>query len=263
MTATYGKCGHAGRPVYFIGTGPGDPELLTLKGRRIIEQADVIVYADSLINDRVLEWARPGAAIFKSASLTLEETHQIISDAAREGKTVARLQSGDAGLYGAIHEQMRLLHEAGIGYEVVPGVSSLFAAAAALKKELTVPEVSQTIIITRLAGKTPVPALEKLRSLAAHRATLAIFLSIALVEAVVRELLAGGYRPSTACAVVYRASWPDEKIVRATLADLVEAVRQAGITRQALILVGDFLADDLPPSFSRLYDKGFEHGYRA
>jgi precorrin-4/cobalt-precorrin-4 C11-methyltransferase len=179
-------------PVYFIGTGPGDPELLTLKGKRIIEQSDVIVYADSLIDQKVLEWAKPDAIIFKSASLTLEETHKIISDAVREGKTVARLQSGDASLFGAIYEQMALLEEDGIEYEVIPGVSSLFASAAALKKELTVPEISQTVIITRLEGKTPVPSLENLRGLAAHRATLAILLSISMIEAVVGELLSGG-----------------------------------------------------------------------
>jgi precorrin-4/cobalt-precorrin-4 C11-methyltransferase len=182
-------------PVYFIGTGPGDPELLTVKARRLIRQADVIVYADSLINPAVLKLAKTGADILKSAGMTLEETHHILSSAVKAHKKVVRLQSGDPAIYGAIREQMSLLTAEGLEYDVVPGVSSLFASAAALKKELTVPGFSQTIIITRLEGHTPVPSREKLSALASHRATLAIFLSVAMIEKVAAELLAEAIPP--------------------------------------------------------------------
>jgi precorrin-4/cobalt-precorrin-4 C11-methyltransferase len=248
--------------VYFIGAGPGDPELLTIKARKIIEKADVIVYADSLINPDICAGAKKGAEIHPSASLTLEETHRIICEAAKAGKTVARLQSGDPDIFGAINEQMALLDREGISYEVVPGVSSLFAAAAILKNELTVPELSQTVIITRLEGKTPVPAKENLRSLAQHQTTLAVFLSVSMVEQVQSQLLAGGYPPETPAAVVYRASWPDQKILRTTLDKLALAVKEAGITRQALILTGRFLEAREKQAKSKLYDRNFRHGYR-
>jgi len=248
--------------VYFIGAGPGDPELLTIKARKIIETADVIVYADSLINPEICACARKGAEVHPSASLTLEETHRIISQAAKAGKTVARLQSGDPAIFGAINEQMALLDREGITYEVIPGVSSVFAAAAALRNELTIPELSQTVIITRLEGKTPVPAKENLRSLAGHQSTMAIFLSVSMVEKVVSELRAGGYPPETPAAVVYRASWPDQKILRTTLDKLAAKVKEAGITRQALILVGGFLQAREKQSQSKLYDRNFKHGYR-
>ena len=248
--------------VYFIGAGPGDPELLTIKARKIIETADVIIYADSLINPEICNYSKKGAEIHRSASLSLEETQQIISQAVQEGKTVARLQSGDPGIFGAINEQMALLDEQGIEYTVVPGVSSLFAAAAALKSELTIPELSQTVIITRLEGKTPVPAGESLRSLAVHQATLAVFLSISMIELVESELLAGGYVPDTPVAVVYRASWPDQKICRTTLNNLARKVKESGITRQALILVGGFLDARNKGAKSKLYDRNFKHGYR-
>jgi precorrin-4/cobalt-precorrin-4 C11-methyltransferase len=208
--------------VYFIGAGPGDPELLTIKAKRIIEAADVIVYADSLISPEVCAFAKAGAEIHKSAPLSLEEINGIIVKAVKEGKTVARLQSGDSSLFGATHEQMAQLDKSGISYEVIPGVSSLFAAAASLRSELTVPEVSQTVIITRMEGETPVPETQRLSSLAAHKASLAIFLSISLIERVTAELLAGGLPPDTPAAVVYRASWPDEKILRTDLAGLTE-----------------------------------------
>jgi precorrin-4/cobalt-precorrin-4 C11-methyltransferase len=248
--------------VYFIGAGPGDPELLTIKARRIIEKADVIVYADSLINPDICACARKGAEVHPSASLTLEETHRIMSEAAKAGKTVARLQSGDPDIFGAINEQMALLDQEGIDYEVVPGVSSLFAAAALLKNELTVPELSQTVIITRLEGKTPVPVKENLRSLAEHQATLAVFLSVSMIEQVQSELQAGGYPAETPAAVVYRASWPDQKVLRTTLDKLAGSVKEAGITRQALILVGRFLQAKEKQAKSKLYDRNFKHGYR-
>jgi precorrin-4/cobalt-precorrin-4 C11-methyltransferase len=245
--------------VYFIGAGPGDPELLTIRAKNIISRADVIIYADSLVSPEVCRFARERAEIYKSASLTLEEITGIIVNAVGEGKVVARLQSGDPSIYGAIQEQMAVLEKRGIAYEIVPGVSSLFAAAAALKTELTVPELSQTVIITRLEGKTPVPALEKLKDLARHQSSMAIFLSASLIEKVVIELLAGGYKADTPAAVVYRASWKDEVILRAPLKSLAERVQASGIKNQALILVGAFL-EAKKKTRSRLYNRSFEHG---
>lgn len=249
-------------PVYFIGAGPGDLELLTLKAKKIIEQADVIIYADSLINPDICRLAKRGAEIYRSASLSLDETNHLISEAVKAGKSVARLQSGDPGIFGAIYEQIALLAEQGIDCEIIPGVSSVFAAAAALKSELTVPGLSQTVIITRLEGKTPVPSAENLRSLAVHHATLAIFLSISLIEQVTAELKAGGYAPKTPAAVVYKVSWEDEKVLHTNLAGLEESVKASGITRQALILVGDFLNPGEKTCKSKLYDRNFKHGYR-
>ena len=244
--------------VYFIGAGPGDPELLTIRAKNIIKRADVIIYADSLINPDVCSFAQDRAEIYKSASLTLEEITAIILNAVKQGKVVARLQSGDPSLYGAIQEQMAALDEKGIAYEIIPGVSSLLAAAAALKTELTVPELSQTVIITRLEGRTPVPALENLRSLAQHQASMAIFLSASVIEKVVAELLAGGYHPDTPAAVVYRATWQDELVLRTTLSNLVERVKASGITKQALILVGAFLGSKGKRRRSKLYSRGFK-----
>ena len=249
--------------VYFIGAGPGDPELLTVKGRRIIEQADVIIYADSLIDPRVCSSARSEAKIYKSASLSLKEITEIILRAVREDKMVARLQSGDPSIYGALQEQIDVLEEHGIKYEIIPGVSSLCAAAACLRTELTIPELSQTVIITRTEGRTPVPEKESLRNLATHQATLAIFLSVSLIERVVEELLNGGYPSETPVAVVYRASWDDETVIRSTLKNIAEKVRALGINRQALILVGSVLDSVGRKGYhSKLYHKNFSHGYR-
>jgi precorrin-4/cobalt-precorrin-4 C11-methyltransferase len=248
--------------VYFIGTGPGDPELLTIRAKKIIERADVIIYADSLINPEVCSSARKGAEIYPSASLSLEEITEIIVNSVKQGKVVARLQSGDPGIYGAIQEQMAALDEKGIDYEIIPGVSSLFAAAASLKTELTIPELSQTVIITRMEGRTPVPALEKLRSLATHQASMAIFLSASLIEKVVAELLAGGYHPDTPAAVVYRATWQDEVVLRTTLKNLAERVKTSGIKKQALILVGTFLDSKEKHLRSRLYNRDFKREHR-
>ncbi len=247
--------------VYFVGAGPGDIELLTVKAVQIIQRSDVIIYADSLINPEIRALAKEGAEIHPSASLSLEAITEIISGAVSQLKTVCRLQSGDPGIYGAIHEQMMALDERGIAYEIVPGVSSLFAASASLKAELTVPEVTQTVIITRMEGKTPVPAAERLRDRARHRFTLAIFLSVANIREVVAELLEGGYPPDTPAAVVYRASWKDEIVLRATLDSLAERVKKSGISQQALILVGDFLKSK-KDARSKLYDKNFKHEYR-
>ncbi len=248
--------------VYFIGSGPGDPELLTIKAKRIVEQADVIVYADSLISPQICSYARQGAEIHRSSSLTLKEIMDIILAAVGEGKLVARLHSGDPAIYGATREQMTALDDQGIAYEVIPGVSSLFASAAALRAELTVPELSQTVIITRMEGRTPVPEREALQRLAAHQSTMAIFLSASMMENVVAELLLGGYQPGTPAAVVYRASWEDEIVVRATLDTIAERVKAAGITKHAIIFVGEFLSSGKKGARSKLYDGSFKHGYR-
>jgi len=248
--------------VYFIGAGPGDVELLTLKAKNIIEKADVIIYADSLINPQVCDFARKDARIHKSASLTLEETTEIIADAVKENKTVARLHSGDPSIYGAIGEQMAFLDKLGIEYEVIPGISSLFAAAAALKTELTVPEISQTVIITRMKGRTDVPEAENLKSLAAHGSTIAVFLSTSLAEEVVDALVQGGYHPDTPAALVYKASWKDEKIIKAALKDLPAEIKKSNIKKQALILVGRFLNFPGEEVRSKLYDQDFKHEYR-
>lgn len=248
--------------VYFVGAGPGDPELLTVKAKKVIERADVIIYADSLVNPEVCAYARAGAKIHRSSSLTLEEITAIITNAVRDGKVVARLHTGDPSIYGAIAEQMTELDKLGVTYEIIPGVSSLFAAAAVLKAELTVPDLSQTVIITRMEGQTPVPAKENLRSLAAHQSSMAIFLSAAMVEEVVAELLAGGYPPETPAAVVYRASWEDEIVLRGTLDDIAERLKASRIRKQAMILVGSFLSAKEGLLRSKLYDGNFKHEYR-
>jgi precorrin-4/cobalt-precorrin-4 C11-methyltransferase len=235
---------------------------LTIRAKNIIERVDVIIYADSLVSPEVCRFAREDAQIYKSASLTLEEITDIIINAVKQGKTVARLQSGDPSIYGAIGEQMTLLDEHAIEYEIIPGVSSLFAAAASLKAELTVPELTQTVIITRKEGRTPVPAAENLRSLAAHQAAIALFLSASLVEEVVSELIQGGYDSNTPATVVYKAGWKDELVIRTTLSDLTKRVRESGIKKQALILVGRFLNRQEKRGRSKLYDKDFKHGYR-
>jgi len=248
--------------VYFIGAGPGDPKLITIKGKEIIERADVVIYADSLIPPEICRFARAGAEIHPSASMSLEEITAIIENAVKQGKTVARVQSGDPSIYGAIQEQMVALDKKGIGYEVIPGVSSLFAAAAALKTELTIPELSQTVIITRLEGRTPVPPLESLKSLAKHQSTMAIFLSASLIEEVVAVLLEGGYPAETPAAAVYKASWEDEIVVRAPLKRLAERVKELNIKKQALILVGDFLSTEAKERRSKLYHEEFKHEFR-
>lgn len=255
--------------VYFIGGGPGDPELLTLKAKRIIDTADVIIYADSLVHPAVCESAKPGAQIIGSKALTLDEISALTVGAARAGKLVARIQSGDPSIYGAVLEQMRLLEAAGVAYEIVPGVSAAFAAAAALKTEFTVPEVSQTVIFTRLEGRVAMPSGEKLRDLAAHGCTLVLFLSVTRINGVARELTAGGYPADTPVAVAYRVGWSDERIIRGTLADIAPKVKRAGITLQALVLVGAAFAPDIrapetaqAAAASHLYSADYTHLYR-
>lgn len=245
--------------VTFIGAGPGDPELITLKGKGAMEEADVIIYAGSLVNPDILKFAKEGATIHNSASMTLQETHAIMVEAVAKGKKVARVHTGDPSIYGAIGEQMGLLDKAGIDYEVIPGVSSFTAAAATLRKEFTVPDGPQTVIMTRMPGRTPVPDTESLASLASHRSSLCIFLSVSMMDDVVKELLTG-YNEDTPVAVVYRASWPDQKVVTSTLKNVAGAVKEEGIKKTAMILVGDFL--EAKGKRSKLYDKGFSHGFR-
>ena len=253
----------AGPLVHFVGAGPGDPDLLTLKGKALIEAADVIVFADSLVNEEVCRFARPDAEVHGSSRLTLEQTTELILQAVAKGKRVVRLQSGDPSVYGAVHEQTRLLANAGIAYEIVPGVSSAFAAAARLGVEMTVPNVSQTVILTRRSGRaSAVPAAEELAGLATHRATMAIFLSAAMMGKVVRDLLRAGYPPETPCCVVYKVSWPDEKVVRGTLADIAAKVRAARFTRQAIILVGEAFGETSEQR-SRLYAEDYTHLFRT
>ncbi|MDR2490407.1 MAG: precorrin-4 C(11)-methyltransferase [Spirochaetaceae bacterium] len=246
--------------VWFVGAGPGDPELLTLKGKALLEKADVVVYAGSLVNPALLDFARKDAAIYDSAGMTLEEIVAVMCEAARAGKTVVRLHTGDPSLYGAIDEQMAALDAAGVRHAVVPGVSSVFAAAAALEREFTLPGTTQTLIVTRCAGRTAVPAGERLAALAAHGASLAIFLSAGLVREVEADLLEGGLDRETPAAIVCRASWPDEKITRGTVGTLAKMAADAGISKTALILIGRFL--DGGGTRSCLYDGGFSHEYR-
>jgi precorrin-4/cobalt-precorrin-4 C11-methyltransferase len=250
--------------VYFIGAGPGDAELITVKGARLLREADVVVFAGSLVDRELVRTYAPDAAVYDSAGMTLEETTQVLAQAVADEKRAVRLHTGDPSIYGAIQEQMAALDTFGIDYEVVPGVTSAFAAAAALKQELTLPQVSQTVILTRLEGKTPVPEREKLAEIARIGATMVIYLSVGMIDRVVAELLAGAYTPATPAAVVCRASWPDEQVVEGTLADIAAKVREAGIGKQALVIVGDVLRarrEGLPAK-SLLYDKGFSHEFR-
>ncbi len=248
------------RTVYFIGAGPGDPELMTVKGKRLIEEADVIIYAGSLVNPQVLAGAKPEAMIYNSAYMTLTEVIAVIQDGVEQGKQVVRVHTGDPSVYGAIREQMARLDELGLSYEVVPGVSSFLAAAAALKREYTLPGISQTVILTRMEGRTPVPEAESIEALAAHRATMVIFLSVGQIEELCRRLILGGYGSDTPAAVVYKASWEDQKIVAGTLSDIAEKVKRAGINKTALVTVGQFLGDIF--ELSCLYDEKFSHEYR-
>lgn len=246
--------------VYFVGAGPGDPELLTLKAKRAIEGADVIVHAGSLVNPEILDYAREEAELYDSSGMVLEEIVKVMSKSANEGKTVVRLHSGDPSIYGAIGEQIRRLDELGVEYRIIPGVSSFLAAAASLGREYTLPGVSQTVIVTRMEGRTEVPGGEKLADLAKHRASMCIFLSAHLMEEVAKELKKG-YPGETPAAIVYKASGVDEKILPTTVKGLFETAKEAGITKTALVLVGKFL--ESKGEDSRLYNKEFHHGFRG
>ena len=246
--------------VHFVGAGPGAPDLITLRGAALLREADVVIYAGSLVNPALLENCRPGCEIHDSARMTLDEVLQVMERAEAEGKTTVRLHTGDPSLYGAVREQFDALRERGIAFDVTPGVSSLFGASAALGAEFTLPGVSQSLIVTRLAGRTGVPENEALDALAQHGASMALFLSGGMLERVQERLLAGGYAPDTPAALVYKATWPDERCVRCTVGTLALAGRDAMIDRTALVLVGRFL--NAPYEKSRLYDPAFTTGYR-
>ena len=246
--------------VNFVGAGCGAADLITVRGKSLIERADVIIYAGSLVNPQLLEYAKKDCEIHNSAYMTLEQVIDVIKSAAHEGKMTVRLHTGDPSLYGAIREQMDRLDELGIKYDICPGVSSFCGAAAALRAEYTLPDVSQTVIITRMAGRTPVPEKESIAALAAHNATMVIFLSTGLLKELSAELIRGGYKPDTPAAIVYKASWADQKVCRCTVEDLAQTAADNGITKTALICVGYFLGNDY--SLSKLYDKSFETEFR-
>ena len=246
--------------VYFVGAGPGDPDLITVKGRRLLEEADIVVYAGSLVNPAVLAVTPAGCEIHNSASMTLDEVIAVMKAGVEQGKKVVRLHTGDPSIYGAIQEQIDLLNKLEIRWQVVPGVSSFLAAAAALGQEYTLPGVSQTVIITRMEGRTPVPEKEQIRSLAAHQTTMCIFLSVHMFGELVQELLDGGYAADTPVAVVEKASWPEQRIFRGTLTTIADQLVAAGVSRTAMVIVGDVLAREYEQS--RLYAPEFGHMFR-
>lgn len=246
--------------IYFIGAGPGDPDLITVKGKRHIDEADIIIYAGSLVNKALLDNARKGAEICDSAGMTLEEVLDVMVKGTRSGKKIARVHTGDPSIFGAIREQLDALDKQHIEYEIIPGVSSFLAAAAVLKKEYTLPGVTQTVILTRMEGRTEVPSKEKIEALAQHKATMIIFLSTGMLDELVDRLKCG-YKENTPVAVVYKASWPEQKIVQGTLQNIAEMVKKEGISKTALVVVGDFLGDEY--ELSKLYDKSFTHGFRS
>ena len=246
--------------VHFVGAGSGAVDLITLRGARLLDNADVVIYAGSLVNPQLLEMTRPGCRIHNSAEMTLEQVIDVIRDAEAQGLTTVRLHTGDSSIYGAVREQFDRLEELGIAYDVCPGVSAFCGAAAALRAEYTLPDVSQTVIITRAPGRTPVPERESIRSLAAHGATMVLFLSTSLTQLLQQELLAGGYREDTPAAVVYKATWPEERIFRCTVGTLHQTVTQNGLTKTSLIVVGGCLGDEYMRSL--LYHPGFTTEFR-
>lgn len=245
--------------VYFVGAGAGDPELLTIKGKRLIDNADVVIYAGSLVNPEVLKDVKKDCAVYDSAGMNLEEVLDVMKAAEAEGKTTVRVHTGDSSIYGAIREQLDALDKLNIEHEVVPGVSSFLAAAAAMQKEYTLPDVTQTVILTRMEGRTPVPERESIEELAKHRATMVLFLSVGMIDELVMKLKTS-YPETTPVAVVYKASWTDQKIIYGTLSDIAAKVKEAGIKKTALVTVGDFLGNEY--ELSKLYDKTFTHEYR-
>lgn len=246
--------------VYFIGAGPGAADLITVRGKNRLSQADIIIYAGSLVNPELLSYAKAGCEVYNSAKMTLEEVIEVMEKGEKEGKATVRLHTGDPCIYGAVREQMDLLDELEIAYESVPGVSSFIGAAAALKAELTLPEVSQTVILTRMAGRTPVPPKEEISKLAAHNATMVIFLTSTMLGELSKRLIEGGYSENTPAAIVYKATWEDEKVVKTTVANIEQAALENDIHKMALIMVGDFLGDKY--ARSKLYDKAFSHEFR-
>ncbi|RJR33411.1 MAG: precorrin-4 C(11)-methyltransferase [Desulfobacteraceae bacterium] len=246
--------------VFFVGAGPGDPELLTLKARRHIEEADLVLYTGSLVPREVIAFAQRGARIVDSSSMTLEETHETIMETVRKGGKVARVHTGDPSLYGAIREQMGLLEQESVAFEVVPGVSAAFAAAAAAMVSFTMPEKTQTLIITRMGGRTPVPEKERVSELARHGTSMAIYLSASTVEQMVSDLLEGGYPPETPVVIAYRVGWPEQTLFFTTIEETAATVKEHAISRQAVFLVLPALGRG--EAVSRLYSSEFQHGYR-
>ena len=246
--------------VHFVGAGSGAADLITLRGKRLLETADAVIYAGSLVNPELLEYTRSDCEIYNSAFMTLDEVIKVMEQAEKNGKTVIRLHTGDPSVYGAIREQMDRLDSLGIDYDVCPGVSSFCGAAAALKAEYTLPDVSQTVILTRMSGRTPVPERESIESLALHNATMVIFLSTGMLDELSERLIKGGYTADTPAAIVYKATWKDEKVFRCTVGTLAQTAKQNNITKTALITVGYFLGDIR--SLSKLYSADFETEFR-
>jgi precorrin-4/cobalt-precorrin-4 C11-methyltransferase len=250
------------RTVYFVGSGPGDPELITIRAKKLVEEADTIIYSGSLLNPRILQYAKKGAQLYDAAIIDREKIYQILHDSANEGKIAIRFHDGDPALFSAIREQIDKLESEGIMCKVVPGVTALFGAAADTSLELTLPGVTQTLIITRAELRTPVPQRESIAELAKHGATMAFYLSVHLIEEVVNELLKGGvYTGKTPAMVVYRATWEDEKIIKGTLGDIAKKTKEAKIIKTALIIVGEAIAPS-KYEYSKVYDAKFTHGYR-
>ena len=246
--------------VHFVGAGSGAVDLITVRGARLLKEADVIIYAGSLVNPELLKYAKPGCEIHDSATMTLENVIDVIRAAEAAGKTTVRLHTGDSSIFGAVREQFDELEKLGIEYDVTPGVSAFCGAAAALRAEYTLPEVSQSVIITRAAGRTPVPERESIRSFARHGSTMVLFLSTSLAQSVQDQLIEGGYAPDTPAAIVYKATWPDQRVYRCRLGDLAKTVTENGLTKTSLITVGRFLGDEYDRS--KLYDPGFTTEFR-
>lgn len=248
--------------VHFVGAGPGAPDLITLRGKELLEQADVIIYAGSLVNPQLLDYAKPKCQIHNSAKMTLEEVLDVMRQAEKEGRVTVRLHTGDPCIYGAVREQMDVLDEEGIAYDSCPGVSSFCGAASALNLEYTLPEVSQSVIITRMAGRTPVPDKESIESFAAHQATMVVFLSTSMLEELSERLMAGGYTRDTPAAIVYKATWEDEKTYVCTVGTLAQTAREHKITKTALMIIGDAVSASSYER-SRLYHPEFETEFRG
>jgi precorrin-4/cobalt-precorrin-4 C11-methyltransferase len=246
--------------IYFIGAGPGAVDLITIRGQKLLSQADIIIYAGSLVNPQLLDYKKEECIVYNSAKMTLEEVVEVMVNASKENKLIVRLHTGDPSIYGAIREQMDLLDTYKLTYEVVPGVSSFIGAASSLKAEFTLPNVSQTVILTRMEGRTPVPKQEDISLLASHNATMVIFLTTTMLEELSKKLIQGGYKKDTPAAIVYKATWDDEKIVRTTVGNLAQAAKDNGIFKTALIFVGDFLGNEYERS--KLYDPSFTHEFR-
>lgn len=247
--------------IHFVGAGSGAPDLITIRGKKFLEEADVIIYAGSLVNPQLLDYAKEGCQIYNSAKMTLEEVLDVMREAEKAEKMTVRLHTGDPCLYGAIREQMDVLDEEGVSYDYCPGVSSFCGAASALNLEYTLPEVSQSVIITRMAGRTPVPEKESIESFAAHQATMVVFLSTGLLEELSKRLIEGGYSKDTPAAIVYKATWEDEKFFVCTVGTLAQTAKENQITKTALMIIGEAVAHSNYER-SKLYDPGFTTEFR-